>query len=91
MSTLSSYPLRLICLLLITRCWNRKLPNKLALLQFLQVDYLANPTVSPREHCNCIVLRSGKQLKGPKGARADEDGEKNHDESNNALPSEDEP
>ena len=42
-----------------------------------------------REHCNYIVLRSGKQLEGPKGARVEVNGEKNHDVYVDALPSED--
>jgi len=29
----------------------------------------SNPKPSPKEHCNYIVLRSGKQLEGPKGVR----------------------
>jgi len=44
-----------------------------------------------REHCNCIVLRSGKQLEGPKGATVEEDGEKKHDKSDNAFPSDGNP
>jgi len=46
---------------------------------------------NPKEHCNCIVLRSGKQLEGPKGTIVGEDGKKNHDKSANALPSDGEP
>ena len=51
----------------------------------------SNLEPNPRECCNCIVLRSRKQLEGPLRARAKEDDEKKHDESGNILPSEDEP
>jgi len=50
----------------------------------------SKPETNPREHCNCFVLRSGKQLKGSKGARVKEDDKKNHAESDKALSCEDE-
>ena len=51
----------------------------------------SEPVPNPREHCNCIVLRSGKQLDSPKGAKIGVDGGKNHDVHVDALPNEDKP
>ena len=51
----------------------------------------SKPEPNSKEHCNCIVLRSGKQLEGLKGARVEENGEKNHDVHVDALPTEDNP
>jgi len=47
------------------------------------------PKPNPREHCNCIILRTNKQFEGCKDARVEEDGEKNHDKSDLTLPCED--
>ena len=46
---------------------------------------------NPKQHFNCIVLRTGKQLEAPKDARVGLNGEKNYDVHANALHSEDEP
>ena len=51
----------------------------------------SKPKPNLREHCNFIILKSSKQLEGPKGARVKEDGEKDHDESDKVLRNEDEP
>jgi len=48
----------------------------------------SKPYPNPREHRNCVVLRS--KLEGSQGARIKEDDAKNHGKSNKALPSNDE-
>ena len=47
---------------------------------------LSKPELNPKEHCNFIVLKSDKQLKGPMGARVEVESE-----NGTTLPSEDAP
>ena len=49
----------------------------------------SQPLPNPKEHCNVLVLRSGKHLKAPKGARIKEECEKGHDEGIAIFPSKD--
>ena len=49
---------------------------------------LSNHEPNPREHCNCIILRS--RLEGLKDAGIKEDDENNHNKSDKAFPSKDE-
>jgi len=46
---------------------------------------------NPREQCNAIVLRSGTQLKGSKGASVEGESKKENDKGVTPLPSENEP
>ena len=74
--------------------------NKMLKSQILQqasssstpLGRLANkPEPNHKGNYNCIVLRSGKQLECPKGARVGMNGEKNHDVHNDVLHSKHEP
>jgi len=51
----------------------------------------SKPEPNPKEHYNCTVFRSGKQLEGPKGVRVEADGQNSIDVSESGLPSEDKP
>jgi len=51
----------------------------------------SKPKLNPKEHCDCIAWRSGRQLEGPKGAKVEKKRENGHDEGITTLPSANEP
>ena len=48
---------------------------------------LSKPKRNPKEYCNCIVLRSGRQLEGHKGVRMEVESENIPNECERANPS----
>ena len=51
----------------------------------------SKPELKPKEHCNCIILRSGKQLEDPKTTKVEVESDDYHNENGSPFPSEDEP
>ena len=51
----------------------------------------SKPEPNPTEQCNAIVLRSGIQREGPKGATIEVEGQKEYDKGVAPSPSENEP
>jgi len=59
MSTLSNWPLRLMCLLLTTRCWKAQIAQQATSSSTPPSRLPKKPKSNPHEHCNCVTLKEG--------------------------------